>query len=217
MPGAKKRGKPAGRAALPTSCFEEELRGLGFERVAGVDEAGRGALAGPVVAAAVVLPADCAIAGVRDSKLVPEPEREQLYDAVVGSALAWAVGIVDNEVIDRVNILQATLRAMLSAIESLASRPDYVLVDGRDTVRSLVPCRAIVDGDALCLSIAAASLIAKVTRDRIMREHHERLPAYGFARHKGYGTAEHRRAVLEHGPTAIHRRTFLVKLLAANP
>ena len=197
----------------PTNERERELRLLGFERIAGVDEVGRGALAGPVVAAAVLLPCDCIIDGVRDSKLVAEPERERLYDVIVGCALAWSVGIVDNGEIDRINILQATFEAMRIAVRTLPIPPDYVLIDGRDAVPFGIPCRAIIDGDAFCHAIAAASLIAKVTRDRIMRTLDETHPQYGFARHKGYATPQHRRAVIEHGPTAIHRRSFLGKVL----
>jgi ribonuclease HII len=203
-----------GRMLLPTDEHERELRGLGFELIAGVDEVGRGAIAGPVVAAAVLLPCDCAIDGVRDSKMVPEPERERLYDVIIGQAIAWGVGIVGHEEIDRINILQATFVAMRAAVASLPLRPDYVLIDGRDAVGVGVPCRAIIGGDALCSSIAAASIVAKVTRDRIMRQQDALMPVYGFARHKGYATTEHRRAVLEHGPTGIHRMTFLTRLLS---
>jgi ribonuclease HII len=197
----------------PTNEREQELRLLGFEKIAGVDEVGRGALAGPVVAAAVLLPCDCIIDGVRDSKLVAEPERERLYDDILECAIAWSVGIVDNEEIDRINILQATFKAMHIAVSGLPLSPDYILVDGRDVVPFGIPCRAIIDGDALCHSIAAASLIAKVTRDRIMRNLDQILPHYGFARHKGYGTPEHRRAIIEHGPAGIHRKSFLGKVM----
>lgn len=198
---------------LPTDHQEQELRSLGFEQVAGVDEVGRGALAGPVVAAAVLLPCNCLIEGVRDSKLIAEPERERLYGEIVARAVAWSVGIVENPEIDRINILQATFRAMRLAVAGLPLRPDYVLIDGRDAVDVGSPCRAIIGGDALCLSVAAASIIAKVTRDRIMRAHHEHLPQYGFAQHKGYGTATHRKAILEHGPTPLHRISFLRKII----
>lgn len=202
-----------GGSIVPTDEHERELRCLGFEMIAGVDEVGRGALAGPVVAAAVLLPCDCAIDGVRDSKLVAEPERERLYDEIIARALCWGVGIVGHDEIDRINILQATFVAMRIAIFSLPITPDYVLIDGRDIVQVGIPCRAIIDGDALCRSIAAASIVAKVTRDRIMRGHDALMPHYGFGRHKGYATPEHRRAILEHGPTGIHRRSFLGKLM----
>jgi ribonuclease HII len=198
--------------SVPTNDHENEIRALGFELIAGVDEVGRGALAGPVVAGAVLLPPGCVIDGVRDSKLVPEARREALYDAVIAGALAWSVGIVSHEEIDRINILQATFQAMRIAIAGLAIPPDYVMIDGRDMVDLGRPCRAIIDGDALCHSIAAASIVAKVTRDRIMRHEDELRPHYGFARHKGYATAMHRGAIIEHGPSEIHRRSFLGKI-----
>jgi ribonuclease HII len=201
------------RQSLPTDDHEREIRALGFELIAGVDEVGRGALAGPVVAAAVILPVGCAIEGVRDSKLVPEPERERLYDEIAGRAICWGVGIVGHEEIDRINVLQATFVAMRHAVLALAQQPHYVLIDGRDMVDVGAPCRAIIAGDALCGSIAAASIIAKVTRDRIMRRQHELMPQYGFAQNKGYATEAHRRAILEHGPTFFHRHSFLGKLL----
>lgn len=197
---------------LPTNDHERSIRALGFERVAGIDEAGRGALAGPVVAAAVLLPHDCTIDGVRDSKLVREPERERLYDAVMERAVCWGVGIVGQDVIDRINILQASFLAMRIAVAEMEILPDYALIDGRDAPDVGVPCQAIISGDALSGAIAAASIIAKVTRDRILRGQHEIMPCYGFDRHKGYGTPEHRRAILEHGATGFHRVSFLGKL-----
>jgi ribonuclease HII len=198
---------------FPTDDEERQIRLLGFERVAGVDEVGRGALAGPVVAAAVLLPAECVIEGVRDSKLVPERDRERLYEEIIRHALCWSVGLIDHAEIDRINILQATFEAMRQAVAGMSVAPDYLLIDGRDAPELGCCCRAIIGGDSLSVSIAAASIIAKVTRDRIMRELHEQLPDYGFARHKGYATAEHRRAILEHGPTRFHRRSFLRKLM----
>ena len=197
----------------PTFDSENELRSLGFEHVAGIDEVGRGALAGPVVAAAVLLPCDCTIEGLRDSKLLPERRREELYGEILSHAIAWGVGIVDNTQIDRINILQATFVAMRIAYDQLAVIPDYVLIDGRDALALGRPCRPIIGGDGTCCSIAAASIVAKVTRDRIMREYHETLPQYGLDRNKGYGTEEHRRAIMEHGVTPIHRWSFLSKLL----
>ncbi len=201
----------------PTDEHEQELRALGFERIAGVDEAGRGALAGPVVAAAVLMPCDELIPGVRDSKLIPEEKREELYEEIIRRAHCWGVGIVGQEEIDRINILQATFRAMRIAVAELRIQPDYVIIDGRDAVEVGFPCRAIIDGDALCSSIAAASIIAKVTRDRIMRRLGEEMPAYGFAQHKGYATEAHRRAIREMGPTAVHRFSFLNKILQDKP
>lgn len=201
------------RSILPTDDHERELHGLGFQHVAGVDEVGRGALAGPVVAAAVVLPHGSFIEGVRDSKLIPEPERESLYEHIVRDAICWSVGIVGEEEIDRINILQATFVAMRAAVVGVLPRPDFVLIDGRDAPDVGAPCRAIIGGDGLCRSIAAASIVAKVTRDRILRSKDREMPVYGFARHKGYATLEHRRAILEHGPTSFHRRSFLGRLL----
>jgi ribonuclease HII len=198
--------------AVLVDLYRREVQELGFGLVAGVDEAGRGALAGPVVAAAVILPEDCAIEGVRDSKLVPEPERERLYDEIVARAVGWSVGIVSERTIDEINILQATFVAMRDAVAALEPSAEYVLIDGRDAVEMGIPCRAIIDGDALCPSIAAASIIAKVTRDRIMRALDQHLPMYRFARNKGYATAAHRAAIAEHGAADVHRRTFLRKM-----
>ncbi len=209
--GARARG----RKILPTDAFEREIRELEFELVGGVDEVGRGALAGPVVAAAVILPPDFSIPGLRDSKLIPEEEREEVYAAVVGTALCWGVGIIDQGMIDTINILQATFAAMRAAVAEMPLRPQYLLIDGRDTPDLGVPSRAVIGGDALCSSIAAASVVAKVTRDRILRLKDPEMPQYGFARHKGYGTREHRRAILEHGPTEFHRQSFLGRLTSA--
>ncbi|MCC7439562.1 MAG: ribonuclease HII [Armatimonadetes bacterium] len=198
----------------PTDIFEQQLRQQhNCTAVAGVDEAGRGALAGPVVAAAVVLPAGCLPDGVRDSKLIPEQERERLYDVVMQHAVAWAVGIVGQHEIDRINILRATVAAMRQAVRALATPPHALLVDGRDTIDAGIPCRAVVGGDRLSVSIAAASIVAKVTRDRVMRAAHQQHPQFGFDRHKGYGTAQHRQAIQQHGPTNLHRLTFLGKVM----
>lgn len=198
---------------LPTEEYEIVLREQGFQRIIGIDEVGRGALAGPVVAAAVRLPENCGIDRIRDSKTVPEAERETLYDQICDGALVWAVGIVDNDVIDEINILQATFRAMKSAVAGLSESPDFALIDGRDMPDIGVPCQALIKGDGLSKSIAAASILAKVTRDRIMRGEHERFPAYAFAQNKGYGTAVHRAAIQEHGPCSIHRLSFLGSIL----
>lgn len=198
---------------MPTDEYERELWGLGYGSVAGIDEAGRGALAGPVVAGAVILPEGFDVAGVRDSKLIPEPEREKLFEQITGSAIAWGVGIIDNDRIDTVNILQATFLAMAQAVASLPVPPDIALIDGRDAPDVGVPCRAMVKGDARCRSIAAASIVAKVTRDRVMRQADRAHPQYGFAQHKGYGTAAHRAAILKCGPSSLHRLSFLTKIL----
>jgi ribonuclease HII len=201
------------KQTIPSHDYERELRIQGFDRIVGIDEVGRGALAGPVVAAAVVLEPDCAIEGVRDSKLVPEEKRERLFDVITTRAVCWGVGIIDSSIIDEINILQATFAAMRQAVGSLDITPHYALIDGRDTPAVGVPCRAIIGGDGLSMSIAAASIVAKVTRDRIMRDYHETLPDYGFARHKGYATEAHRSAILQFGPAHIHRRSFLGKLM----
>lgn len=194
---------------LPTNDIENELHREGFHHVAGVDEVGRGALAGPVVAAAVVLRDGCCIPGVRDSKLVKECDRERLYDVIIGEAISWGVGLVESHTIDSINILQATFVAMRQAVARLLPEADYILVDGRDTIDAGIPCRAVVRGDRQSHTIAAASIVAKVTRDRIMRELHQEIPMYGFAQNKGYGTAMHREAIARYGVVGVHRRTFI--------
>ncbi len=197
----------------PTLAFEQALYAQGFRHVAGVDEAGRGPLAGPVVAAAVILPEALVIPGVDDSKKLSATKRDVLYEVILGSALAWGTGVIEPDEIDRCNILQATYRAMHQAIAALRVVPDHVLVDGNRFVGTGIPFTTIVDGDALCHAIAAASIIAKVTRDRMLCAYDRTYPQYGFAKHKGYGTAAHRAAILAHGPCPIHRRTFLTGLL----
>jgi len=192
----------------PTWEWERRAQDDGWTLVAGVDEAGRGPLAGPVVAAAVILRADSAPAGVRDSKCLTAAEREAAYAAVVGGALAWAVAVAEPEEIDRLNILRATEAAMARALAALAPGPCGALVDGRPVRGLPCPHRAIVDGDALSVSIAAASVVAKVTRDRLMADLDAAHPGYGFARHKGYCTPSHFRALERLGPCAIHRRSF---------
>jgi ribonuclease HII len=188
--------------------LENALRRVGFVHVAGVDEVGRGCLAGPVVAAAVVLHPDRHIPGVCDSKAVPAAERERLYDAVVRHAIAWAVAEADPSEIDRINIHQASLRAMQRAILALAPLPDIVLVDAFRVPELPMPQRGVVHGDRRCSAIAAASIVAKVTRDRQMVELHLRDPRYGFDRHKGYATADHLDAVARFGYSDVHRRSF---------
>ena len=187
---------------------ERELRLAGFVRVAGLDEVGRGCLAGPVVAAAVVLPERHRIKGIRDSKVVPRARREALYELILDRALSVGVGCVEVEVIDRINILQATKLAMREALGRMPKRPDHLLIDALSLRDVELPQRAIIDGDAISASIAAASIVAKVTRDRICDEFDHRYPAYGFARNKGYGTRTHVDALLEQGPCAWHRRSF---------
>jgi ribonuclease HII len=190
---------------------ERSLWARGFRAVAGVDEAGRGPLAGPVVAAAVIMPVGIGVHGVDDSKKLSPLRREELFDVIVKRAAAVGIGIVPHDVIDRINILNATLEAMRRAIEELEVVPEHILVDGNQTIRVNIPCTAVVDGDARCSAIAAASIIAKVTRDRLMREYDRQYPGYDFAKHKGYGTRGHREAIMRLGLCPIHRRSFAVK------
>lgn len=179
------------------------------ERIAGVDEAGRGPLAGPVVAAAVMLPDNPPPFPFRDSKTISHDRRIILHDWLFASGAAIGIGIVEADEIDRINILQAALMAMRIAVERLDPRPDKILIDGNQLIpRFAIAQEAVVKGDAKIPAISAASIIAKVTRDRIMGELHARYPQYGFDKHKGYGTKEHRDALLTHGPAAIHRKTF---------
>src|SRR3954462_9583805 len=191
-----------------TRTLENALRRVGFVHVAGVDEVGRGCLAGPVVAAAVVLHPDRHIPGVCDSKTVPAPERERLYDRIVRHAIAWAVAGADPAEIDRINIHQASLRAMQRAVLALAPLPDIVLVDAFRVPDLPMAQRSVLHGDRRCAAIAAASIVAKVTRDRQMIELHDRDPRYGFDRHKGYATADHLDAVARYGYSDVHRRSF---------
>src|SRR5213083_380271 len=188
--------------------LENALRRVGFMYVAGVDEVGRGCLAGPVVAAAVVLHPDRHIPGVCDSKAVPSEERERLYDKIVAHAVAWGVAAADPSEIDRINIHQASLRAMQRAVLALAPLPDIVLVDAFRVPDLPMAQRGVLHGDRRCAAIAAASIVAKVTRDRLMLELHGRDPRYGFDRHKGYATADHLDAVARFGYSEVHRRSF---------
>ena len=180
--------------------------------VAGVDEAGRGPLAGPVVAAAVIFEPGTLIPFVNDSKQVPEKKREELFRAISENAVSIGIGIVDHRVIDRINILQASLLAMNKAIAALSVEPQQLLVDGNFFRHERIPVQNVVHGDALSHSIAAASIVAKVTRDRMMREFDSQFPLYGFARHKGYGTPEHVAAIHRYGLSEIHRRSFRIPL-----
>ncbi|HEU4683911.1 MAG TPA: ribonuclease HII [Nitrospira sp.] len=192
----------------PTDEFEREARRCGYRRIAGLDEAGRGPLAGPVVAAAVVLPARCRLPGIDDSKQLSALEREALYATISSCAVAIGVGWASHEEIDRLNILEATRLAMQRAIASLIPLPDCLLIDALTLPACALPARSIIKGDALSVSIAAASVIAKVTRDRMMDDYHGRFPEYNFQSHKGYSTEEHMQRLSVHGPCAIHRRTF---------
>jgi ribonuclease HII len=191
-----------------TRSLENLARRLGFVHVAGVDEVGRGCLAGPVLAGAVILDPDRPIGGLRDSKLLTAAERERLHDEILGAACAWAVGVVDVAGIDRWNIHQASLRAMRQAVLALVPLPDLVLVDAFRVADLPMAQQAVIHGDRLSSAIAAASIVAKVTRDRLMTALHATDPRYGFDRHKGYATAEHLAAVARHGYSAAHRRTF---------
>ena len=189
--------------------YEKKLRANGVARIAGIDEAGRGALAGPVVAAAVVLPEKFRHRRLNDSKQLAAELREEIYCELVSHAeVRWTVGIVDSIEIDRINILRASHRAMRMATESLLEPPDHVLIDGLPVIPLPLPQTAIIDGDCISLSIAAASVIAKVTRDRIMRDFCTQFPQYCFGQHKGYGTALHLVKLHEFGPCPIHRRSF---------
>lgn len=188
---------------------ERRLRTVGFSTLAGIDEAGRGALAGPVVAAAVILPAKFRHRRLNDSKQLLPERREEIYrELTENGSITWAVGIVDSIEIDQINILRATHKAMRAAIAALHAQPDHALIDGRPVLPFPLPQTAIIDGDCFSLSIAAASVIAKVTRDTIMREFCARFPEYYFSQHKGYGTELHLTKLHELGPCPIHRRSF---------
>ena len=191
---------------------DKDFFNMGLQYVCGIDEAGRGPLAGPVVVASVILPKDSMIEGVNDSKKVSEKKREQLYEIITKEAISYGVGIVYQEEIDEINILQATKKGLTEAVKSMNVRPDVILVDALKGIDTLgIPYRSIIKGDATSYSIAAASIIAKVTRDRIMREWDKVYPEYGFAVHKGYGTAKHIQAIKEFGLCPLHRRTFCEK------
>jgi ribonuclease HII len=192
-------------------AFDRRFIRPGMTYLAGVDEVGRGALAGPVVAAAVILPPDSGLAGVRDSKKLSEENREVQYSLICDKALAVGVGVGTRERIDSENILNATLFAMVQAIGKLEIDPDVVIVDGRESVRCPAPVIPVVRGDGQSLSIGAASIVAKVTRDRLMRQLHETYPVYNFLKNKGYGTKEHLSAIVRHGRIPEHRITFRVK------
>jgi len=190
--------------------FERSARRRGYEVIAGVDEAGRGPLAGPVVAAAVVLPEDFRLDGVRDSKQLTEKKRLRFYDIILHAARSWGLGVVEPAVIDRINIFQATRLAMKEAVLQLAPAADYLLIDGARAQRLPLPVtqETIIRGDSLSISVACASIVAKVSRDRIMEIYHHQFPQYNFIANKGYGTREHLEAIRCHGPCKIHRRTF---------
>lgn len=195
------------------AMWEYERGLLEYEYIAGVDEAGRGPLAGPVYAAAVILKPVARIDGINDSKKLSEKKREELYDVIIENSIAYAVYSIDEKTIDEVNILNATHMAMNGAVNSLSVRPDFVLIDGNSIKNMTLPHETIVKGDAKSISIAAASILAKVSRDRYIIKMAEKYPEYGFEKHKGYGTKAHTEAILKYGPCEIHRKTFLKKLL----
>ena len=189
--------------------IDKEFFDMGMKYVCGIDEAGRGPLAGPVVVASVILPENSMIEGVNDSKKVSESKREKLYDVILQEALSYGIGIIYQDEIDEINILQATKKGLHEAILKMEIKPNVVLVDALTGIDTLgIPYKSIIKGDAKSYSIAAASIIAKVTRDRIMREWDKVYPEYGFAGHKGYGTAKHIEAIKKYGLTPIHRKTF---------
>ena len=190
--------------------IEEKLYEKGVNTICGIDEAGRGPLAGPVVVASVILPKDSMIEGVNDSKKISEKIREKIYEQIIQKAISYGVGIIDQKEIDEINILNATKKGLTKSLQELTVKPDIILVDaltGIDTLR--IPYQSIIKGDAKSYSIAAASIIAKVTRDRIMRQWDEVYPEYGFAGNKGYGTAKHIQAIEENGICSLHRKSFV--------
>lgn len=192
--------------------FEHQAHEQGFEIVCGVDEAGRGPLAGPVCAAAVILPDGLVIEGLDDSKKLTEKKRDMLYDVICEEAIAYGIAFASVEEIEEMNILQATFLAMKRAVESLSVKPDLALVDGNQKPSLEIQARTLVKGDAKSPSIAAASILAKVTRDRLMTEIAEQYPEYEFPKHKGYGTKLHYEKIMEHGISPVHRRSFLKKI-----
>ena len=194
--------------------YENKLHETGLVHIAGIDEAGRGPLAGPVVVGAVILGSNSFIEGINDSKKISESKREKIYEKITEEAIAWSVGIVDQKEIDEINILNATKKALTLALEYLTIKPQRILVDALEHIDTKgIPYTSIIKGDAKVYSIGAASIIAKVTRDRIMREYDEVYPEYGFAKHKGYGTAAHIEAIKKYGPCSLHRKTFITHFI----
>lgn len=199
---------------MPDFTYEKAAMESGFKLICGVDEAGRGPLAGPVCAAAVILSEDTEIEGLNDSKKLSEKKREALYDIIKEKAVAYSIAYGTLEEIEELNILEATFIAMNRAIDGLKTKPDFALIDGNRVPKGIkIPCETVVKGDAKSSSIAAASILAKVTRDRLLLEYDQQYPQYNFKKHKGYGTKEHTDLILEYGPCPIHRMSFLKKLL----
>ena len=199
---------------MPDYEFEKAAVNSGFSCICGVDEAGRGPLAGPVCAAAVILPEGAVIEGLDDSKKLTEKKRKRLYDIIKETAVAYSVAYGTLEEIETVNILEATYLAMNRAIEGLSVKPDFALIDGNRVPRGIkIPCETIVKGDSKSMSVAAASVLAKVTRDRLMLEYDKKYPEYNFKKHKGYGTKEHTELIKQYGPCEIHRLSFLKNIL----
>lgn len=192
--------------------IEKDLYSKGFKNICGIDEAGRGPLAGPVVVAGVIMPQDSMIEGINDSKKVTEKRREKLYDEIIKEAISYFVAVIDHNVIDDINILNATKQGVTQVVDGLEIKPDLIIVDALTNINTRgIPYEPIIKGDAKCYNIAAASILAKVTRDRIMRQWDEIYPQYGFISHKGYGTAKHISAIKEYGLCPIHRLTFTKK------
>jgi len=192
--------------------FDRSYLRENIKLIAGTDEAGRGPLAGPVVAAAIIFPEKVRINGIKDSKLLSEKEREKVLPKIIDKALAYSVSVISHGEIDRINILQASLLAMSTSIKRLKIKPDLILVDGNKVFRSIIPAIPIIDGDAKSFSIGAASILAKVTRDRIMKRLSLKFPVYKWERNKGYATKEHIDAIKKYGPCVLHRKTFLKKI-----
>ena len=202
----------AEKARVEQMCEYEKEYGV-YSYICGIDEAGRGPLAGPVVAGAVILPKDCRILYINDSKKLSEKRRNELFDIIKEEAVTYGIGIIDAARIDEINILQATYEAMREAISKLAVEPGILLNDAVTIPEMVIPQVPIIKGDAKSVSIAAASILAKVTRDRLMVEYDKVMPEYGFAGHKGYGSKEHIEAIKKYGPTPIHRKTFIKKFI----
>ena len=199
---------------MPDFEYELSAKEKGYKCICGVDEAGRGPLAGPVCAAAVILPENCEIEGLNDSKKLSEKKREMLFDVICEKAVSYSIAFGSIEEIEKFNILEATFIAMNRAIDGLDVTPDFALIDGNRVPKNIkIPCETVVKGDFKSASIAAASILAKVTRDRLMEEYDEKYPEYNFKKHKGYGTKEHTELILKYGVSEVHRPSFLKKLL----